>query len=72
MTLPSLFDLSLIGRRDTPALEWNGALLTFGDVDDRASRMANLLAARGLEKGDRLCVYLGNCLEYIEIGRAHV
>lgn len=67
MTLPSLFDLSLIGRRDTPALEWNGALLTFGDVDDRASRMANLLAARGLEKGDRLCVYLGNCLEYIDL-----
>jgi malonyl-CoA/methylmalonyl-CoA synthetase len=67
LTLPSLFDLSLIGRRASPALEWNGAQFTFGDIDDRASRMANLLAARGLEKGDRLCVYLANCLEYIDL-----
>ena len=29
--------------------------------------MASLLAARGLEKGDRLCVYLANCLEYIDL-----
>ena len=48
-------------------MEWNGAHFTFGDIDDRASRMANLLAARGLEKGDRLCVYLANCLEYIDL-----
>ncbi len=67
MTLPSLFDLSLIGRRDTPALEWNGARFTFGDIDARASRMANLLAARGLSPGDRVCVYLANCLEYIDL-----
>ncbi|MBI2684832.1 MAG: AMP-binding protein [Acidobacteria bacterium] len=67
MTLPSLFDLSFLGRRDSPALEWNGATYTFGEVDDRASRMANLLVARGLLKGDRLCVYLANCLEYIDL-----
>lgn len=67
MTLPSLFDLSFLGRRDTPALEWDGAVFTFGEIDDRASRMANLLAARGLEKGDRLCIYLGNCLEYVDL-----
>lgn len=67
MTLPALFELSFTGRRDTPALEWNGARLTFGDVDNRASRMANLLAARGLECGDRLCVYLSNSLEFLDL-----
>lgn len=67
MTLPALFDLSLIGRRADVALEWDGRTLTFGEVDDRASRMANLLAARGLVMGDRLCVYLGNCLEFIDL-----
>jgi malonyl-CoA/methylmalonyl-CoA synthetase len=67
MTLPALFDLSLIGRRGEPALEWGGRTLTFGDVDDRASRMANLLAERGLGMGDRLCVYLPNCLEFIDL-----
>lgn len=67
MTLPSLFDLSFLGRRDTPALEWDGAVFTFGEIDERAARMANLLTARGLERGDRLCVYLGNCLEYVDL-----
>jgi len=48
-------------------LEWDGAHFTFGEVDDRASRMANLLAARGLAFGDRICVYLANCLEFIDL-----
>ncbi|MFN0101768.1 MAG: class I adenylate-forming enzyme family protein [Bryobacteraceae bacterium] len=67
MTLPDLFDLSLLGRRSAPALEWEGSIYTFGDIDDRASRMANLLASRGLEKGNRLAVYLANCVEYIDL-----
>lgn len=67
MTLPALFDLSFIGRRAAPALEWEGGVLTFGEIDDRASRMTNLLVARGLGKGDRLCVYLANCLEFIDL-----
>lgn len=67
MTLPELFDLSLLGRRSAPALEWNGALYTFGAIDDRASRMARALAARGVTAGQRLCVYLPNRLEYIDL-----
>lgn len=67
MTLPSLFDLSLQGRREEPALEWEGVWYSFGELDSRASRMANLLAERGLRPGDRICVYLANCLEYIDL-----
>jgi len=67
LTLPALFDLSFVGRRSVEALEWDGAVFTFGEIDDRASRMANLLVSKGLEKGDRLCVYLANCLEYIDL-----
>jgi acyl-coenzyme A synthetase/AMP-(fatty) acid ligase len=29
--------------------------------------MANLLAGRGLAAGDRICVYLPNCLEFIDL-----
>ena len=29
--------------------------------------MANLLSARGLAMGDRLCVYLPNCLEFVDL-----
>ena len=72
MHLTSLFDLSLIGRADRPALDYldgAGALrtLTFGQVEARANRMAHELAARGLDKGDRLCVHLANCVEFIDL-----
>lgn len=72
MHLTQLFDLSLRGRADRVGLEYaveNGALrtLTFGEIDARANRMAHELAARGLRRGDRLCLHLANCVEYIDI-----
>lgn len=66
MTLIQLFDLSLQGRRDKVALEYDGAEYTFGDLEKRSNRMANLLLARGFEAGDRLCLHLANCIELID------
>jgi malonyl-CoA/methylmalonyl-CoA synthetase len=66
LTLPDLFDLSLVARRNRIALDWDRPY-TFGEIDDRACRMAHALSARGLKSGDRLCVYLGNSIEYIEL-----
>src|SRR5271166_5343303 len=67
MNLPQLFDLSLIGRREAEAIEFLGRTYTFGDIDHRSNRLAQLFQARGIEQGDRLCVYLINCLEMIDI-----
>jgi malonyl-CoA/methylmalonyl-CoA synthetase len=67
MTLGTLFDLSLTCRRNEAALEFGGGTLTFGEVDRRANRMARLLASRGVKKGDRLCVYLANRIEMIDL-----
>ena len=67
MTLSRLFDRSLAGRRDEPALEWQGEVLTFGEVDGRANRMARELASRGLSRGDRLAVYLSNRPELVDL-----
>ncbi len=67
MNLNDLFDLSFQGRRDHPALESSGRIYTFGNIDARANRMARLLALRGLRAGDRLCVYLANCIEMIDL-----
>jgi malonyl-CoA/methylmalonyl-CoA synthetase len=67
VNLNHLFDLSLAGRRDTVGLEFGGASFTFGEIDARANRMARALAARGLRKGDRLCVHLSNCVEMIDL-----
>jgi malonyl-CoA/methylmalonyl-CoA synthetase len=67
MNLLHLFDLSLVARRDEPALEWGGRTYTFGEVELRSNRVANALVARGFVKGDRLCVYLANRIELIEL-----
>lgn len=67
MNLMHLFDLSLRGRCDTPALEFAGRTYTFGQVDARSNRMAQLLRERGLKAQDRLCVQLPNCLEMIDL-----
>ena len=67
MNLTQLFDLSFQGRREDIALEFAGASWTFGEIDDRSNRMAALFLVRGLQAGDRLCVYLANCVELIDI-----
>ena len=55
MNLLDLFDLSLVGRRNQDALEFDGRTYTFGDIDDRSSRVAEALRLRGIETGDRVC-----------------
>lgn len=67
MNLNHLFDRSFRSRPNQVALEVEGGAFTFAQMDDRANRMAALLQARGLVCGDRLCVYLSNCLEYVDL-----
>ena len=67
MNLTQLFDLSFQGRREEVALEFQGRSFTFGEIDARSDRMAALFRERGLDTGDRLCVYLANCVEMIDI-----
>jgi malonyl-CoA/methylmalonyl-CoA synthetase len=67
VNLLHLFDLSLIGRANDVAIEWAGEEYTFGEIERRSNRVAHALAARGFGKGDRLCVYLANRIELIDI-----
>ena len=72
MNLTHLFDLSLTGRRDTVALEFENREFTFGEIDERSNRLAHTLTARGLRTGDRLCVYLANCVEMVDLYLASI
>ena len=67
MNLRELFAAGLLGRRDCVGLEWRGAEYTFGEMEARSERMAGALAGRGLGRGDRLCVYLGNRIEFVDL-----
>ncbi len=67
MNLCQLFDLSLRGRKDSVALDYQGVSYTFGEIETRSNRVARLLLDRGFAPGDRLCVYLPNCVEMIDL-----
>jgi len=52
---------------DLPAVVCDETTLTFGQVYERACRLANALSTRKLRPGDRVAVLLGNCAEYLEL-----
>lgn len=72
MQLTDLFSLSFEGRRDVVGLEYEGPdgqvqQFTFGEVDERAERMARALELRGLGAGDRLLVQLPNSMDFLDL-----
>jgi acyl-CoA synthetase (AMP-forming)/AMP-acid ligase II len=44
----------------------DGPTRTYAEVDRRANRIANALAANGLVPGDRIAVWADDCVEYLE------
>lgn len=72
MTLLSLFDQSLIQRASKQALDFNGKTYTFGELEDRSNRLAQLLIKKGLKQGDRLSFFLQNRVDVIDLWIAGV
>ena len=52
---------------DHEALVCAGRRLTFAEEDERATRLAHALAARGVGAGDHVACYLYNSIEYLEV-----
>jgi acyl-CoA synthetase (AMP-forming)/AMP-acid ligase II len=52
---------------DHEALVCAGRRLTFAEEDERATRLAHALAARGVGPGDHVACYLYNSIEYLEV-----
>jgi len=45
---------------------WDGGSRTYGETNRRADALAHALVAFGLERGDRVALYLHNCPEVME------
>ena len=72
MLLGDLFDLSLVGRAERPALDLDVAgggvrTFSFGEIHQRAARMAAALRRREIAPGDRVAVRLTNGIEFIDL-----
>ena len=50
---------------DKDALFASGKWATYGELNARANRLAQLLLARGLAKGDRVALFIENSAEYV-------
>jgi amino acid adenylation domain-containing protein len=63
MLVHELLEHSADRLPDKVALVCDGQRLTYAEVDAQANRLANALTAQGLQRGDRVVLYLPNCLE---------
>src|SRR5579872_5514481 len=52
-------------RPDAAALDFEGNLISFAELDRRSTAMANGLAALGLTPGDRLVALLDNSEDFV-------
>lgn len=52
---------------DAPALSFDGVTLTFAQIDERSSRVANALLGSGVRRGDRVAVLMKNAPEFYEL-----
>ncbi|MGH7860498.1 MAG: AMP-binding protein, partial [Candidatus Binatia bacterium] len=57
-------------RPEKPALVQGERVLTYGEFDSRASRLANVLRSGGVGTGDRVGLMLRNGTEYFETTHA--
>ena len=52
---------------DNPAVLYRDRVLTYRQLDERSTRLANALLALGLKPGDRVAIQSRNCPEVVEI-----
>ncbi len=67
LTVAGAFRMQVQLRGEAPALEQDGRVLSYRALDDRAGRLAAVLAGRGIEAGDRVAILAENSCEYVEL-----
>ena len=66
-TLPHVLEHQASHRPGRPCLSWTdaGEPLSYAAVNSTVNRLAHGLAALGIGRGDRVCILLPNCLEFV-------
>lgn len=63
----STMRMNVVRRPYSPAVMLGDITLSWAEFWERSSRLGNALIKLGLKKGDRLQIFLPNCLEYPEV-----
>lgn len=66
-SLPKILEHQAMVRADRPCLSWmdDGKPMTFAEVNREVNRLAHGLSANGVKKGDRIVLFMPNCLEFV-------
>ncbi|MEM5429273.1 AMP-binding protein [Cupriavidus oxalaticus] len=67
MSFPAFLRRAAQFWADRPAVRCGDRTLTYRDLNDRSTRLANALQALGLNRGDRVAIQARNCVELVEI-----
>ena len=64
--IADIFEIVADAIPDRPALITDVRTLTYAQLDERITRLANHLATQGVRRGDHVAVHATNCPEWIE------
>ena len=64
MNVFSLFENAALAWKDRPAVRYGDRRQTYGELSDSASAFAGRLASLGLERGDRVAIFMRNGFLY--------
>ncbi|MFE0443144.1 amino acid adenylation domain-containing protein [Streptomyces fungicidicus] len=64
-TLPALFEQQVRATPDAPAVVFDGRTLGYAEFNARVNRLAHLLLARGIRRGDRVAVAIPRSFELV-------
>src|SRR5512138_3948025 len=65
--LDELLARAALTRPQRAAVIFNDTTWSYGEVHDRARRLAGALAALGVQKGDRVALWAANRAEFVEV-----
>lgn len=66
-TVGSLFRARAAIQPAAPAIDYDGRIVSYGELSDRVNRACAMLTAHGLKRGDRVALLSRNRPEYLEI-----
>lgn len=64
-TMPSLFAAALRQAQDKPAIHYFDQNLSYAELDTLSDRLAHYLQQKGLQKGDRVALYMQNIPQFV-------
>ncbi|MEO0883922.1 MAG: long-chain-acyl-CoA synthetase [Pseudomonadota bacterium] len=60
-------EASVDKHRANAAFRFEGDIVTYGEFDARANRVANWALSQGLKAGDAVALFMGNCPDYVAV-----